>query len=144
MKNPILKLAIAATLFVGMTSCKKETMPKDAITQTLNVNLTLNENYTFKLPKNLRDDAYEITSQANHSKISQVGLNVNGEQVYQYTPMLNYTGNDQVIVSNDEERNEQHNQPSGPHQGDCKNAEEDHYIITINFTVIKKDVTSFE
>lgn len=140
MKKTIVILATASALLTGMVSCKKKEMPapKPAITQTVNVSLNTNEDYTFSLPKNLRDDEYEITTQASHYSISEVGKNSSGERIYKYTPAADFTGTDVVIVSNDEEREHQCGQhppkgikPPRPPKGE----EEDHYIITINFTI---------
>lgn len=140
MKKTILMLATAGALVAGMASCKKEHTPKEAIKQTINVSLKENESYTFSLPKNLRDDPYEITSQAQHYAVSEVGTNNSGQRVYNYTPSTGFFGNDQVIVSNDQEREEHKGHPGGPPKGgpkpgNCKGGEEDHYIITINFVV---------
>lgn len=145
MKKTVLMLATAGALVAGMASCKKEKMPKEAITQTVTVSLAANEKYTFTLPKNLRDDAYEITDQAEHYSLSEVGVNTAGERVFNYTPAAGYVGNDQVVLSNDEEREAHKPHPKGPkfglplpgrsHKGQCKGGEEDHYIITINFVV---------
>lgn len=139
----IVVLASASALMTGMASCKKEKMPKAAITQTETVNLKANESYTFVLPKNLRDDPYEITSQAQHYSISEVGVNASGERIFQYKPAEGYIGSDQVVISNDEEREMHEMHPAGPKplgapgkkhpKGDCKGGDEDHYIITINF-----------
>lgn len=151
MKKTIVMLVTASAMFVGMTSCKKERMQKDAIKETINVNLKTDENYTFTLPKNLRDDPYEITTQAKHASISEVGVNASGERVYNYKPTSDYVGSDQVIVSNDQEREEHQNHsagpppPGGPKKGGChkgKGEEEDHYIITINFIVNGTATTS--
>lgn len=140
MKKTILMLAIAGVISIGNTSCKKEKMPKEAIKQTINVNLKMDENFTFLLPKNLRDDAYEITRQAVHYSFSEVGINASGNRIYQYMPATGYTGTDQVIVSNDEEREMHQTPPKGPHplrplKKGCKGPEEEHYIITINFVI---------
>jgi hypothetical protein len=140
MKKTIVLLATASALLTGMVSCKKKEMPapKPAITQTVNVSLNANEDYTFSLPKNLRDDEYEITTQASHYSISEVGKNSSGERIYKYTPATDFTGTDVVVVSNDEER-EQHCSPKH-HKGPKpprppKEQEEDHYIITFNFII---------
>ena len=137
---------MAGIVALSATACrKKEPTPKPAIQQTVNVALKTNEAYTFTLPKNKRDDAYEITSSAQHATISQVGKDAAGNQIYQYTPAANFSGTDQVIVGNDEELREHANHPKPhphlfprphPHHGDCdKGGEEDHYVITINFTI---------
>lgn len=128
-----------------MSSCKKETPePKAAITQTVDVSLKANESYTLELPKNLRDDEYQITSQAAHYSISSVGVNAAGNRIYQYTPGTAYTGTDEVIVSNDWEREQHAHQPppsgSCSHPSGCDKQEEDHYIITIRFTITNPEV----
>ena len=151
MKKTIVMLATASALIAGMASCEKkdkEEMPKEAIKQTVNVNLKNSESYTFVLPKNLRNDPFEISTQAKHYSLSEVGLNSSSERIYQYKPTAGYVGNDVVIVSNDQEREEmeqhEHHERHHPHgpmsgghkKGHCnKGGEEDHYIITINFNV---------
>ncbi|HET6992161.1 MAG TPA: hypothetical protein VFJ43_12590 [Bacteroidia bacterium] len=151
MKNLFFVLTIASAAIVGMQSCKKEQqdLQKPAITQTENVQLRANESYTFVLIKNKRDDEYRFTTQAQHYSISTLGVDANGNRVYQYTPALNYVGTDQVVVSNDWERNESHDPHGnctagpppppqgngGPQGGNCNGGEEDHYIVTINFVI---------
>ena len=149
MKKTIVLLATASALFTSMVSCKKKEMPteKEAITQTEIVTINANESYIFALPKNLRDDPYEITTQGSHYSISEVGVNSSGERIYKYTPAQGFTGTDVVVVSNDQEREEHKKHPGGPHpllpkaggppKGNCENKDgkEDHYIITFNINV---------
>ena len=146
MRKTVLMLITASALVTGMVSCKKEEMTKAAITQTVNVSLKMDEAYTFVLPKNLRNDPYEITTQAAHYSLSQVGTNSAGDPILQYTPAAGYVGNDQVIVSNDQEREEHKDKPKPkgpkppkghkPPKGGCNGGEEeDHYIVTVNFIV---------
>ncbi len=140
MKKAILMLVAASAIIVGTTSCKKERMPKEAITQTETVNMNADESYTFTLPKNLRNDPYEITHEASHFSLSEVTTNASGDMVYKYTPANGYVGTDEVTLSNDQEREEHKGHPAGPsqgghHKGNCEGGEEDHYIITIKFTV---------
>jgi len=151
MKKSSLMFAIASFLVVGMTSCEKGEEMEEAITQNLEVKLMMNEDFTFTLPENLRDDKYEIISPATHASISLVGLDSQGNQIYQYTPAENYSGTDMVVLSNDQEREEHGNHPPHPPKGNrpknkpgnCEEKEE-HYIITINFQIdapeILKDV----
>jgi hypothetical protein len=71
-----------------------------------------------------------------------VGVDAQGNQIYQYTPEENYSGTDLVVLSNDQERAEQGNRPPHPRKGfhlrkkpgNCEEKEE-HYIITINFQI---------
>jgi len=150
MRKVVLLLAVASLAVVGMQSCKKEENEKPAIQQTMNVELKANESYSFVLPKNKRNDAYEFTTQASHSSISELGVDASGNRVYRYTPALDYYGSDKIVVSNDQEREEHHEKPKGPRppfdgkhhgHGDCKGGEEDHYIVTINFVVASADKT---
>jgi hypothetical protein len=156
MKKTILMLASASALIAGMASCKKQELPnepKEAITQTVNVKMKVDESYSFTLPKNLRDDPYEITIKAQHALISQVGTNQAGDKIFSYTPTKGYNGPDQVVVSNDQEREEHMNQkgnhqgpPKGKkhHKGKCEGpkGEEDHYILTFNFVVDDTNTSS--
>lgn len=140
-------LAIASFLVVGMTACEKGEEMEEAITQNVQVTLRMNEDYTFTLPENLRDDKYEITSPATHASVSVVGVDAQGNQIYQYTPEENYVGTDMVILSNDQEREEQVEHPSHPPKGhrpknkpgNCGD-KEDHYIVTIQFTIEEPQV----
>lgn len=147
MKKIILILAITGTLLAGMASCNKGHTPKEAIKQTINVSLKANEAYTFVLPKNLRDDPYEVTSDPVNFTISDIGEDSLGNKVYLYLPSHDYTGTDAVVLSNDQERESHQQHPQGPppnaggsagkgHQKEkCKGGDEEHYIITINFTI---------
>lgn len=152
MKKMTLLLATASFAVIGMQSCKKEeNNHKPPISETINVQLKANEAYTFTLPKNKRNDEYEITTQPSHSAISEVGVDASGNRIYQYTPSLNYVGTDEVVVANPKE-DEDHNNGGKPehhhllppphheHHGDCDGGEEDHYIVTINFLVANSSV----
>lgn len=146
MKKTILLLALAGSMIAGMASCKKEETPAPTITQTIDVSLKVGESYTFSLPENQKNDPYEITTQAKHANISEVGLNSSGDQIYAYTPATAYSGSDQVIVSNDPKSKQGCAHPQGPppagtSQGSCTDSEEDHYIVIINFTVKDDDTT---
>jgi hypothetical protein len=153
MKKMTLVLATASLIAIGTQSCKKEENHKPPITETYSVQLKANEAYTFSLPKNKRDDAYEITTQSTHYTISQVGKDASGNRIYQYTPALNYVGADQIVVANPKEDDQDHDNGGKPEHhhllppphhghGDCDGGEEDHYIITINFTIENTSVTS--
>ena len=148
MKKMTLLLATASFAVIGMQSCKKEENDhKSPISETINVQLKANEAYTFTLPKNKRDDEYEITTHPSHSIISEVGRDASGSRIYQYTPSLNYVGTDQVVVANPQEGEQDHDgngpkpkhhhllPPPHGHHGGCDGGEEDHYIVTINFIV---------
>jgi hypothetical protein len=137
MKKLMLALSTVGVIAFTLTSCgKKKEAP---VEKTFQVELAQNQSYTFALPENLRKDVYEFSTQASHYSISTLGKNATGEQIYQYTPALDYMGADQVIVRNDQELEEDHQCgfQDGPHQGGgCFGGqEEDHYVVTINFKI---------
>lgn len=145
MKKAARLLAFAGIAMIGIQSCKKEEKPKPPVLQSYDVQLKANEAYTFTLPKNKRNDPYEITSQSNHYTISAVGEDASGNRIYQYTPAKDYAGTDRVVIANPKEEHPDHGKcgpkppmihPKHPH-GDCDKDEEDHYIVTINFTINK-------
>ncbi len=147
MKKLVLMLSVAGIATFALTSCNRDHTEEPAIEQTIKVQLATNEAYTFVLPKNKRDDVYEFTTQASHYSISTIGKNASGEQIYQYTPALNYSGTDQVIVSNDWEKDEEHPQicdPQGPPPGQCGANEgpEEHFIVTFNFEIGRSVLTN--
>jgi hypothetical protein len=137
MKRTIFMLAITALVAAGTSSCKKEKMPKDAIHQTINISLRSDETYNLDLPMNKRNDEYRFKKQAAHFSTSELGQSSTGLRTFKYVPASGYTGTDQVILSNDWEREEHHaDKPhGGGHHGDCDKEEEDHYIITVNIVV---------
>lgn len=140
-KKTTLFLAVASLSVIAIQSCKKEEQHPAPITETFSIELKANQSYTFTLPKNKRDDSYEITTQSTHYVISEVGKDASGNRIYQYTPSLNYIGADQVVLANPKEGGpEDHGNCKGkprPHlnRGESEEGEEDHYIITINFTI---------
>jgi 5'-3' exonuclease len=149
MKKMTLVLAAASLFLTGMQSCKKEENRKPPIKENINVDLAANQSYTFSLPKNKRDDAYEISSQPAHFAINEVGKDATGNRIYKYTPSLNYHGTDQVVIANVEEDEHQgggncnsNPPPSHGHgHGDCNGGDEDHYIITLHFNIQNTSAT---
>jgi len=146
---------MTAIVALSATACrKKEQPPKPPVQQTVNAELKTNEAYTFTLPKNKRDDAYEITVNPQHATVNQLGVDANGNRIYKYTPLTDYTGTDQVVVANDQELREHADHPEPRphlfprlhhHHGDCHNGgEEDHYVITFNFTIDQNSKKSVE
>jgi hypothetical protein len=150
MKKLVLILSVAGMVTFALTSCNRDHDQEAAIEQTLQVELAQNQSYTYSLPENLRKDAYEFTTQASHYSVSTLGKNSAGNQIYQYTPALDYVGTDQVVVSNDHEKNENHapgcNQQGNPGSGQCMGGgaagPEDHYMVTINFTIGRGDAST--
>ncbi len=150
MKKIALFIALAGMSALTLQSCKKEEVAHDPIAITENVTLKLNESYTFTLPANTSDDAFAIAKQAEHFKISELGKNAEGKEVYLYTPAQDYKGTDQVVIANpEEEHHSGAHPPQGGHPhgapalggghhggGNCGNHEEEkNYVITINFKI---------
>lgn len=138
MKKLMLMLSVVVLTTFALTSCGRPD-EKPAIEKTINVQLETNEPYTFVLPQNIRNDEYQFTSQASHYSISVLGANSVGQNIYQYTPETNYTGTDQVTVSNEsiEEITGPCGNPNGkPGFGNCMGGGQvEHYIVTFNFNI---------
>jgi|GEM_PF-2048778 len=145
MKKAALLLALASVVVIEMQSCKKEPSPKLPVAETHNIQLKANESYTFTLPQ--AREEYRITTQGSHYTISEVGKDASGNMIYRYTPVQDYTGTDQVVLSNaKDEHPPQHGNcgskpsllpPPKHSHGDCDKDKGDHYIVTINFTMEK-------
>ena len=117
-------LFIAVAILFAIQSCKKE--DRDApVTKTIAVSLKANESYSYQIPKTGdADDVMQITKQAEHSLSSEVSPVANSENtLFEYTPALDYTGNDEVQVTNVEV----HNGNSGhSHHGNCSGGKDHH------------------
>lgn len=111
MKKSIFMFAFAGLVLAIMPSCQKEKV-NAVVTKTVDATLKVNETYTFTLPAQEGDDAYEITTQASHYTVSKVGLDATGaNMVYEYTPALDFVGTDQVVITTTEEEH------TGEHHG---------------------------
>lgn len=140
--------------FMLTQSCNKSKLEKEAtvVKQTIDAAINANESYTFVLPDNTSDDPFEITTQATHFSISELGKNADGAVIYQYTPETDFVGTDVVVVANvEEEHGDCGNGPKGdrpkllgflhPHPKHGKpHHEEVLQEITINLTVTPKGV----
>ncbi len=150
MKKIALFVALAGMSALTLQSCKKEKpIERAPIAITENVSLKINESYTFTMPANTSDDAFAISKQAEHFKISELGKNAEGKEVYLYTPAQDYKGTDQVVMANPEEEHHGGEHHGGEHHagtpplggghhggGNCGNHEEEkNYVITINFVI---------
>jgi hypothetical protein len=140
MKKTMLLFIVAGSIIAGIASCKKEEMPATVNMQTFDVSLKVGESYTFSLPESVRNIPYEISSEAKHASVSTVCVDSTGTPIYKYTPEPGYSGSDQVIISNDRERNQNCTAAQGPPPGEtprgaCGGGKEEHYIITLNFTM---------
>ncbi len=141
MKKSIILLAITVLGIVGFQSCKKEEHHQPPVVTNLNIALTQNEAYAFTLPANTTPKPYRISNQAGHYTISFVSKDATGNEIYQYTPALNYNGTDKVTVENTKEGAPDHGNGGGcnHHQGHGGHDDDDDEvqanIVNINFTI---------
>ena len=123
-------LLFAAVVFLAASSCKKE---HQTITQTINVNLKLNASYSYTVPQaGDADDVMQITQQAMHSSVSKVTPDADGNVLFEYVPAKDFSGTDEVRISNVEEH-------GGGHHGNCDGGNHGHgdtniYIFKINIS----------
>lgn len=138
MKKSILISAFASMALFVLPSCEKENDEEPIIEQTINVQLKQNESYTFTLPKNEKDHPYTFDLQASHYSVSKITHDASMNRTYSYTPELNYSGTDVVIVGTNENAVQIcGNGQSNNQQNNCKEDDDaDQYKVTINFTII--------
>ncbi len=139
---------LAALFTFAIFSCKKEKDGK-TITQTINVTLNINKSYSYQITnKGDADDEMQITNQASNYKVSQL-TNVAGSDnvLFEYTPAPNFTGSDEVQVSNAE--NHQCNS-NGQMRGNCggggggNHPPHDCYIYIFKITVIGSATNTYK
>jgi hypothetical protein len=93
---------MSTVLFLA-PSCKKcdrDQMQNQALTQTVTASIDENTSYTFEVPASNNHNPFQIATQAANFKVSQISTTASGGAVYQYTPALNFVGNDQVALTN--------------------------------------------
>jgi|GEM_PF-2509002 len=132
MKTSSVLLALPCFILFILSSCEKE--DKENI-QTINVTLLKNQSYVFDVPESKSGTAYSISTQASHYSVSQLDQPASGEQlVYTYTPAVDYTGTDYVMLSNGDDKN------GGHKKGQCNwsdSESESGKKIRINFNVVE-------
>jgi len=129
-------LALASLIVLTLSySCRKE-HEGVTITKVINVSINANENYTYDIPHaGDADDVMQISKQAAHFLTSKLTTASGGNALFEYTPQLNYSGTDEVVVNNVEGGHSQ-----GGH-GNCQGSGRHHddtivydFKITINGT----------
>ena len=119
MKNKISILLSVIVLF-AIQSCTKQNQ-NITVTQTVSAKISANETYTYTLPTNVSSHDFQISVSGNHSSVSAIQKDASGNLTYIYTPALNYTGADQIVLSTNIEvagSTEHHdNCSSGNHDG---------------------------
>ena len=113
-------------------SCKKE--QDSTITKTFNVSLAMGETYTIQVAQaGDEDDVLKITKQASHASVSEIAQ-ISGlkDVIFTYTPASQYTGTDQVQISNSEG---EHHGNGGGH-GNCSGHHHDETTVYVyNITI---------
>jgi len=99
-------LAIAAMSLVAFTSCSKSAQEETVLTTnepslaSQVVDVALETNGIYELPITASMGEVKVHSQAEHFELSEVGMDSkNSLKVYKYVPVKNYTGSDQVTLS---------------------------------------------
>jgi hypothetical protein len=130
MKKLLFFIALSGFILGGLQSCQKiDNEPLKS--QVLTIHLKVNESFTFTLPATEDDDEqFRVIGQANHFSQSSIVKSGSGEQVYKYTPALDYSGTDTVVLSNESDSNS--NNGGNNHCGD---GDDELATITINFTM---------
>ena len=136
-------LALAATSLLLTQSCNKMSMRDKPVTTTQTVNASISENagYSYTLPAASTGSVSQITTSALHSSASAITTDANGNNVYNYTPAVNYSGTDVVVITTktEEQHGGCHGGPGGMgnHVGNGSNHDDDDNttITTINLTV---------
>ena len=137
MKNKLSFIPAIIIAILITASCEKE-KKTTVISKTVNVSIDENKSYSYTIPHSGDgDDAMQIDMQAQHYAVSKV-TSVDDNTLFEYTPALNYSGNDEVHVTTFEG---EHNGGNNNHQkGNCQGQGHDketetNYIFKI--TVVK-------
>lgn len=127
MKKISVLLLFATIMFIA-ASCEKEGA---TITKTVNVEINSNAAYSYTVPHaGDADDAMQITQQAMHSSVSKITPDAStGDALFEYVPATNFSGTDEVQVSNVEEHHNGNHGNCGGHRHD------DTYIYVFKITV---------
>ncbi len=145
MKGRITLFSFVAASTLAFHSCNK--MGHDHGTpvttnETVNATIAVNANYTYTLPKIGSEIESAITVQAQHASASTVTTDVNGNTVYQYTPVAGYTGTDAVVVTTtgEEDHGGCHHGNQGHHHDN--DADDKTTVTTINLTITPAPVAT--
>lgn len=96
--------AIPATLFficLLVSSCSKQSINDQVspnVTNIINATIAPNQSYHFTISE---PGEVSIVKQAKHYKISETVFQTDGRQmIYSYTPAQDYTGSEEIILTN--------------------------------------------
>jgi len=130
MKTITTLMMFAAFVLFNSGCCKEDMDDENTTTKTVNVDMNANDTYTYEVQHSGdADDVMKITKQAIHSSSSLVTPASNGNVVFQYKPAVDYTGSDEVQISNVENSNS-----SGSH-GNCGHKHHHDNTVTTVFKI---------
>jgi hypothetical protein len=137
MKNfLIVFLVLFSACFPG---CEKIYFTNEPVvtTQTINVNLNLNQSYTDTLPLFDSGSVSYIHDAATNAMVSTIVTDTNGVSYYQYTPAKDFTGTDAVMInSSGYQNNVSPTNSSSSKNGKPNNSPIQNIVLTyINFTI---------
>lgn len=98
MKNKF-KLLLSLLVVVAVQSCTKMQNQNLTVTQTVSAKISANETYTFTLPANVSSHDFQITAPGIHAASSSIQQDANGNLTFVYTPVKDYSGADQMILT---------------------------------------------
>lgn len=101
MKKAIVINALMLTCLTVFQSCKKseDIQTSTAIPTTVAVELKSNQTYTYTLPAVSGKQSYSIAQESAHNATASITADASGNMQLIYTPALNYTGTDMILVS---------------------------------------------
>ncbi len=113
-------------------------------TQSVSATISQNASYTYSLPAG-REKTSAVSIPAQHSSMSVITTDANGNSVYNYKPAANYSGTDVVVITTKTQDTHSgcHGGPGGNcnHGNSCGSNAEKTTITTINLTVTPTDQT---
>ena len=133
-KNIKLSLIVLIFLF-AVSSCRKEPV---TTTKTINVELKSNDSYSYIILKegdDDEDDVMKIVQQAMNYSVSKITPDASENILFEYVPAKDFSGTDEVRISNEHDRDEDHHR--GGHHGSCHDGKRGHdntsiYIFKFN------------
>ena len=101
MKKSILYFTLVFCAFVLIHSCKKDSSSVQK-SNTINVSIKANENYSYDLGAFGYEEGAIIDEQAIHYDSSFIKRDLNtGQETYTYKPSAGYLGNDEVKLKSE-------------------------------------------
>lgn len=144
MKKIILYFATGLTLLVSQACKKNNTDAASAVNETVAVNLSANQTYKYTLPASANTESYTVKTSGVNSATSAITSDANGS-TFMYTPSQNFSGADQVVISNQPAQahpctGQCHHNGCGhkPAKGNCDGGAKQIHTITFNIAVAKQ------